>query len=257
MATAHFRPDYAVTEAGSDDVIDLIAEEAALQLRRGACLGSSTALRDRDVRRLVELARCEVQQTEELGSDVGGAEAMLLPQELGGFCVLVDPRPFGGWRATGSAREASCRRRLRFRVLHEVAHTLFYDLQPGRAPRRRVGVTEAEEVFCDRLAAALLLPPAVVRETSAVAEAAYQLSERFDVSIQLVARSFASYHPRVSSVSLVLTSDKRLRIQWSTDAPAAQAAVDEMTGRAAPREDVCWAVRGTQALRFELSIAAL
>jgi hypothetical protein len=73
----------------------------------------------------------------------------------------------------------------------------------------------------------------------------------------VVARSFADYHPEISSVSLVLRSDDGPRIQWSTDAISAQAAVDEITGRGAAREHVCWAVRGDQALRFECSSAAV
>lgn len=256
MTIEQFRASFVAARPGLRGN-QLVAEEVAAALRRHACVGSDSALGDDSMRCIVELANCDVRQTDDLGSDAGGAEAMLLPHERGGFWVLVDPRPSGGWKAVGPERQASLRRRLRFRVLHEVAHTLFYDVEDGRTPRRRAPVTEAEELFCDRLAAALLLPPSIVRASPARAAAAYDLSQRFDVSTHLVARSFADYHPGVCSVSLLLTSQDGPRIQWSTDAASAQAAVDEITGLGTSREQVDWAARGAQALRFDCSSAVV
>jgi hypothetical protein len=257
MPISSLRPSLLSVGAESNRTIDATAAEHATALRREVGVSDELPLTDEGLSRIVALARCEVFETDELGSSTGGAEAMLLPEDGGGFRILVDPRPLGGWGATGADFDASLRRRLRFRVLHEVGHTLFFEVDGGARPRRVGTPTEWEELFCDRLAAALLLPPAAVRAAPARAEAAYSLSERFDVSAHLVARAFAIYHPDVMSVSLVLRSERGLRIQWATDSVAAQAAIDEMAGRGRPPGEVWWAERGAQALRFECFSAAV
>lgn len=199
------------------------AEMAATTLRNDAGLDEISPVDESALRLILERACCDVEETDELGANDGGVEALLVPR-CGGFTVLVDPRPDGGWRADESERALISRRRVRFRVLHEVGHTFFFDSQWARAGRAR-STSTAEERFCDAFAAALLLPPAVVRRTRVSAVAAFELAETFDVSPQLAARSLATLHPKVSSVALFVESPHGLRVQWASSEHSAQAAI--------------------------------
>lgn len=79
----------------------------------------------------------------ELSAVTGGLEAALVPDFGHTFEVICDP----------SSREDSTSP-IRFRVAHEIAHTLFYDWTE-EPPRRTGPGGAAEEAFCDAFAAAL------------------------------------------------------------------------------------------------------
>jgi hypothetical protein len=131
-----------------------------------------------------------------LGGRRGALEATLTPSTRGGFTIRVDSEPRGGW-SEGNAlrRSAVARRRRSFRIAHELAHTLYYDRDACAQPRRVTPWCPAEEQFCDDFARALLVPPSVVRRMPLTAESAFKLQLRFDVSLEVAARSIAATHP--------------------------------------------------------------
>ena len=111
------------------------------------------------------------------------------------FYLRVDPEPVGGWgEVTRPSREATARHRLRFRVGHELGHTLFYERQKGRGPRRAQRWTSCEEQWCDEFARSLLLPPPAARTLPATANSVFRLQRRFDVSLEVAARALANAH---------------------------------------------------------------
>lgn len=235
------------------------AESLAVAVRESVGLEVKEPLTEEHLSDALQIARAEVVVSDELMSDIGGAEAMLVPVDENAFVIVVDPRPYGGWRPMAAMeRSVLERRRLRFRVAHEMAHSFFYRRESGRAPRRTDAPSQHEERFCDEFAAALLLPPAVVVESHPTTEEIYLLANRFDVSVQLVARSMASYHLSVASVALLVEHESGPEIQWSSDSGAAIAALEEWRGfRPVPADAVQWASRGAQRLRLERLLAAV
>lgn len=94
-----------------------------------------------------------------LAATSGGQDALLVPRANGGFRIVVDPAvdretctEAHHWRDPGDLKRAVWR----WRLGHELAHTLFY--RPGRPPRRRRPWSSAEEDFCDAVADELLVP---------------------------------------------------------------------------------------------------
>lgn len=136
--------------------------------------------------------------TRRLTAASGGDEAMLLVRP-GGFDILVDPEPKGGWqddRTTDTERH-----RFRFRVAHELAHTVFYDRR-WETPRRRLGDSERQEAFADAFARALLVPPTAARAVAATPSGVVYLQRRFDVSLEVAARALAAAHTETAGVAL-------------------------------------------------------
>ncbi len=80
----------------------------------------------------------------------GGTQALLIPSTRGDFCLVVDPRPAPGQRASPRVLWS-------IRAAHEVGHVFFY--RRGCPPRRSLPANPAEEDFCDAFAAALLDGP--------------------------------------------------------------------------------------------------
>lgn len=167
-----------------------------------------------DLDRLLVEATASLEITD-LGAHRGGLEAAVLPAR-GGFRVLVDPAvrtEVNGLNAelTGNLG----RQRLRFRVLHELAHTFFYDRSD--VPVRVVDGSAAQEAFCDRLAASFLLPTSVVAREQASPEAITMLQARYDVSLQLCVRRFAEVHRHelFAVLAAIGRHEPRLRTQWA------------------------------------------
>ena len=159
-----------------------------------------------------------------LRAAVGGIEATLTPRDGDRFSVVVDPEPAGGWqRIHVPLRGDLARHRYRFRLAHELAHTLFYDRSHGR-PRRRFPVTAAEEVFCDRYARALLLPDHALADRMVTPTEVLSVQREYDVSLELCVRAFAEVHGRGFFGLLVANgpSTPVLRPQWvsATGLPA-------------------------------------
>ncbi len=89
-------------------------------------------------------------RVERLGARTGGQQAALLPRWAGGFTLLVDPDLTPAERSANAETAEA----MRFRVAHELAHTLFYS--ETAPPRRAIPASRAEEDFCDAFARALL-----------------------------------------------------------------------------------------------------
>jgi len=139
-------------------------------------------------------------------------EALLIPSLAGGFEIFVDPRP-------GQKDAATTRRRMRFRIAHEIAHSFFYD-RTSRVATRRATPGRPEEVFCDRFAAALLVPPKVVTSVPFAAENVRALSDALDVSAEVAGRALARANPVGAVVGLYLQAkpgteeDVGWRVAW-------------------------------------------
>ncbi|MFN2468673.1 MAG: ImmA/IrrE family metallo-endopeptidase [Gaiellaceae bacterium] len=125
------------------------------------------------------------------------------------------------------------RHRYRFRVAHELAHTLFY-ARPGGRPRRRFAVTGQEEAFCDRVARALLLPDQAVLHRAPTPTALLCVQREYDVSLEMCVRAFAEVHDDVFLGLLVArgSSAPSIRPQWvsSAELPARWWAADWLQG---------------------------
>lgn len=89
-------------------------------------------------------------RVERLGARDGGQQAALLPRWGGGFTILVDPDLTPAQRSDNPDPVIVAR----FRVGHELAHTLFYS--ETAPPRRAVALSPQEEEFCDAFAWALV-----------------------------------------------------------------------------------------------------
>lgn len=165
-----------------------------------------------DIRDLCRVGRFCLRERR-LGGARGGLEAVLAPAARDRFEIYIDPEPPGGWaRIPPHLKVSLQRQRLRFRVAHEIAHSFFYE-RNGAVPRRRLAGSEQQEEFCDRFAAEFLLPRDAVSEAGGSAEGLVRLAERFDVSLQLAARSFAG-RERGVLVALFLCREEGLRRQW-------------------------------------------
>lgn len=152
----------------------------------------------------------------DLGARNGGLEAALMPA-FGGFRVLVDPTVRLGVQGLApEVTEDLGRQRLRFRVLHELAHTFFYDR--SEVPSRVVDGSAAQEAFCDRFAACFLLPTSVIADHVPSPHAIATLQARYDVSMQLCVRRFAEVHrdPLFALLAATGRHEPRLRTQWVT-----------------------------------------
>lgn len=149
-----------------------------------------------------------------LGGARGGLEAVIAPAPEDRFEIHVDPEPRGGWGNVPEPMRATLRRqRLRFRVAHEIAHSFFYE-RDGSMPRRSLGNSRRQEEFCDRFAAEFLLPSGVAAATECSASALLGLSRRYDVSLQVAARSCAAQWPEVT-IALLVAKQGTLMRQWA------------------------------------------
>jgi hypothetical protein len=108
------------------------------------------------------------------------------------------------------------RQRSRFRIAHELGHTFFYLRRARRAVRRSPAGSAWEEAFCDEFARRLLVPPPVGH---LAADDLVHLHARYDVSVEVAARSLASAptRPRVAIWWWTADSCATVQQQWSTD----------------------------------------
>jgi hypothetical protein len=118
----------------------------------------------------------------------GGLQACLIPSEQGGFVVWVDDRPSPSEVAAGEEAEERGQSSplVRFRLAHELAHTLFYEA--GSPPTRRTQPSPDEEAFCDDFAALLLVerPDDARRAVAAGRPAVTRLARRLQTPTSVV-----------------------------------------------------------------------
>jgi len=137
----------------------------------------------------------------------------------GGFEVTVDTEPPGGWKSVPETiRPGLHRHRLRFRVAHELAHTLFYDRTTPR-PHRIVPDSTEQEAFCDVFARAFLVPPAGIPPRIADPAVVVSLARRYDVSLEVAVRAVAAAHPDMW-FGLYLDQADGATPQWLSSAAA-------------------------------------
>jgi hypothetical protein len=159
-------------------------------------------------------ARVEIRHAD-LGVQTGGCEAVLAPRSDDRFVILVDPTPRDGWGSiTAPLRREIARHRIRFRVAHELGHTLFYSRHPGQTPVRFRERAPDEERFCDRFASALLLPDDVLRAGPSAMQLV-QAHRRYDVSLEVATRAWVRVHKRGAALFYWPPGDHRPRIQWA------------------------------------------
>ena len=168
------------------------AEILAHAVRR-ALFGNTDPLRPLlDLQPLCEMARVRVRVVS-LSSAAGGTEAQLAPIDDDSFVICVDPMPRADVTAVSGCRADVLRRRVSFRIAHELAHTFFFWRGAGR-PAQSLRITPALERFCDVFAAELLLPRAVAAGLPFSPSSVLTLHERFDVSVELAVRACSDAH---------------------------------------------------------------
>ncbi len=116
-------------------------------------------------------------------------DGMLVPELNGSFTVLVDPDTPSGSRGSWKLH----RRRNRFRIAHEIGHSFFFD-RSTRPATRTTPLTAAEERFCDRFAAALLLPPRAALASAPDPSSLFRLSDDYEVSVEVAGRAVSRAH---------------------------------------------------------------
>jgi len=197
-------------------------EQAASSLRERFSAGNGRV----DVLELAKALGCRVSRTRISGT--GTVEADLCP-DIGRdlFYLRVDPKPAAGWEGVApSAQETIARHRLRFRVGHELGHTFYYERQKGEGPRRAQRWSSGEEEWCDEFARSLLVPASVAETLPATADSVFRLQRRFDVSLEVAARSLARSHTQAKVALWFWPADaadpqESLLRQWvSCEAPA-------------------------------------
>jgi len=169
----------------------------------------------RDIAALCSAAGCRLEEKELRGTG-GGLQALLIP--VGDrFEVVVDARPPARGHHAGARLQAEVHRhRLRFRVAHELAHTLFFQRIPKL--RRRVPNSLDQERFCDEFAAELLVPSVAARACRPSGPAIVALHRRFDVSLEVAGRSVAAAQPELACWLAVLPRDGSGFLQWRSKA---------------------------------------
>lgn len=168
----------------------------------------------RDLGSLAASAGAEVVERD-LAVANGGCEALLIPAARDRFRIAVDPTPRSGWGSTSSRdRSDVARRRIRFRVAHELGHTLFYARSPERPPSRPHGASAEEEAFCDRFARALLLPDQVFDRCQTVA-ALPRIQGQYDVSLEVTVRALAELRDVDAAVFYWRRGSSSPVVQWS------------------------------------------
>jgi hypothetical protein len=188
--------------------IPAVAREA----RRAWGVGASSRF---DVSRVCKRLGVDVSIVS-LGVPEGGAQGFLLPRADGRFLIEVDPEPRSGWDAVSPHLRGSLKRhRERFLIAHELAHTLFYEDSPS-GPQRMAFDSLRQEVFCDEMARALLVPPEVARTTPFTPEGVVKIQRRFDVSMELALRGIVSARNETGAAWLLLRRGEETLIQWTS-----------------------------------------
>jgi hypothetical protein len=165
------------------------------------------------------LAQSEIEvRCSDLGGAEGGPQGLLIPLSNGGFRIEVDPAPPEGWRGIrGALRDEITRHRMRFVIAHELAHTLFYWRGRG-APERIAKDSESQELFCDALASALLVPRAAAAAAPLRPESVVALHNTYDVSMEVAARALiAAYGDGVGWLMVVPANSGEAWVQWGAE----------------------------------------
>lgn len=210
------QPDPALAGAPLTLRLDHVPEPAAvtsLAAQARHCWGATPDAK-LDLGRACNRLGVEVREVA-LEVPAGGAQGFLIPRP-GGFLIEVDPEPHGSWESVPRALRAQLRRhRKRFLIAHELTHTFFYGDGPT-GPRRVVFDSPQQEIFCDEMARALLVPAAVAAALPFEPESAVEIQRRFDVSMEVALRALAAAHGDHAVAWLLLRTREETLIQWTS-----------------------------------------
>lgn len=199
------------------EVASVPGPEGAISLanlvRQRSGLGDSDAL---DIDAVAASLRARVTERE-LGAAERGPEAILIPLPEDRFGISVDPTPPDGWGELEPRRRSDLKRhRVRFRVGHELGHTLFYSRRSSDTPRRLVPDSNRQESFCDQFSRNLLVPHRIAAMASPGLEGLIELLETFDVSLQLAARAMVAAQPNLRLALWFRSPANRWTSQWAS-----------------------------------------
>jgi len=170
-----------------------------------------------DLREICKAAKVQV-RTARLGGAQGMRQAMLIPLDDDQFAIAVDPAPAGGWESLPKSTQVALRRhRIRFRIGHELAHTLTY-WRPGGRPQRHLFDSPRQERFCDIFSSFLLIPQAAAARTPVTVDGLLSLQHKYDVSLRVAAQVLADLHPSATIALWYMDGEGGLRPQWSSKA---------------------------------------
>jgi uncharacterized protein DUF955 len=153
-------------------------------------------------------------RVEELPPGGHRGEAMMLALASGGFLITVNPQA-----PTPIRDETTRRRRLRFRIAHEIGHSFFYD-RSQRPARRVLPPSQREEDFCQQFASALLVPPEPVEAYARDSASLIAIREKFDVSLNAAAWALVNSQSHLSIALLEWrdhpsrVGNKAMRVVW-------------------------------------------
>jgi IrrE N-terminal-like domain len=153
-------------------------------------------------------------RVEELPPGRHRGEAMMLALASGDFLITVNPEAPGPIRD-----ETTRRRRLRFRIAHEIGHSFFYD-RSQRPARRVLPPSQQEEDFCQQFASALLVPPEPVKAYARDSASLIAIREKFDVSLNAAAWALVNSQSQLAIALLEWrdhpsrVGNKAMRVVW-------------------------------------------
>jgi hypothetical protein len=189
------------------------ASEVSLAIRQ-RLLGRDQALLPLDDMQHVATAAGAAVFEGDLAAAGGGCEALLIPVASNHFRIIVDPTPRSGWGQRHAEQKAVHRQRVRFRVAHELGHTLFYRRFPTQVPSRARERSQPEEDFCDRFARALLVPDSVLRDCREP-EHLVDVQQAYDVSLEVALRGLAEVLKLDAALFFWNDRDHRPVVQWT------------------------------------------
>ena len=187
-----------------------------------------------DVLRLVRARGWHIERRR-LSAANGGLQACLQPSKAHEFSISVDddPSPMEEWEAIANPNRGDLRSALRnFRVAHELGHSFFY--RQGLPPSRDDRPSDHEEDYCDRFAAALLVPPnSAVKAYTKGPEAVLRLARRQGTLARVVLASASQCDSVRAIAGWVHQDGHRLRVKVAfrfglSDPPALWAAEPEL-----------------------------
>lgn len=158
-------------------------------------------------------------QIEALSAKQGGQDALLIPQAAPHrFLIVVDPElstrerwmVHGGEPTEDELAAAEATRR--FRLAHEIGHTLFFDR--AIPPRRLTKPSPQEEQFCDSFARYALLPGPVPLRAQELVFATRQRG----ASLELMASALVERIESTAVIAGILTAD-HAHVNYSAGLP--------------------------------------
>lgn len=140
---------------------------------------------------MIEREGWVIERQDLLTAETPDLQAVLCPSEENEFTFVYDPTPRScdEWERVAHSKRGEIEEALaRFRLAHELAHTKRYTR--GLPPTRRTRPNLAEEEWCDRWAAELLVPPELAHHAvESNATDVVDLARRMKAPVECVLRA--------------------------------------------------------------------